>query len=239
MLIFDGRGRIVRGVTSQTQPSAPAPGLARLAARARAIPPRELWGYGVWLFVAIVFAIPEAWAGFGSPPWPSLSITIAHLEKLWPGTRVVVVAVVVFLVFQAVRYPFRYTGAFASAQGERIGRTAGGRLTRRPGDVPVLATVAYFLAAMALVAVGGLVTATATSDPYVPGYVIYSLFWIFLVGVPNTLAYFYARDFAFPTFFRTITNLESRWRLAAVLAVFALVILALHLMFFPWPNITV
>lgn len=228
-------------MTSQAGPPAQAGttrGLSRVAARPRAMPAREAWGYGLWLFVGIVFAIPEAWAGFGSPPWPSLSITVAHLETLWPGTRVVIVAVIVLLVFQAVGYPFRHAGEGTSSTGQRTAvRTERGRLTRQAGDVPVISTVGYFLAALAITAGGSLLAANASSDPYVLGYVIYSLFWIFLVGVPNALAYFCARDFAFPTLFRTVADLESRWRLAAVAAVFALVILALHLVFFPWPNI--
>jgi hypothetical protein len=235
-LLIHGVGvRIVRGVTSRANP--PAPGLA---ARARGTPRRELWGYGVWFFVAIVFAIPEVWAGFGSPPWPTLSITIAHLEGLWPGTRVVIVAIIVFLIFQAVRYPFRHTGEFDSPPGRPPrGRTVNGRLTKHPDDVAELAAVLYLLGAIAIMIGGALNAAHATSDQYVVGYVIWGLFWVFLVGVPNALAFFFARDIAFPTLFRTIIDLENRWRPAAVLTVFALVILALHLVFFPWPNIPI
>lgn len=194
------------------------------------VPARELWGYGVWFFVAVVFAIPESWAGFGNPPWPTLSITVVHLEKLWPGTRVVIVGLMVLLVFQAVNYPFRRVGATR-------GRTPNGRLARRPDDIRVVSAVGYLLAALGAVAGGSLITAILTSDMYVLGYVIYGLFAIFLVLVPNALAFWFARDVAFPTFFATIGDLERRWRLAVVVVVFALVILTFHLVFFPWPNV--
>ena len=194
------------------------------------IPAREIWGYGVWFFIAVVFAIPESWAGFGSPSWPTLSITVAHLENLWPGTRVVIVGLMVLLIFQAVNYPFRRAAAAA-------GRTTNGRLTRHPDDIRAVSGVGYLLVALGAVAGGSLITASLTSDMYVLGYVIYGLFAIFLVLIPNALAFWFARDVAFPTFFATIGDLERRWRFAVVVIVFALVILALHLVFFPWPNV--
>jgi hypothetical protein len=200
----------------------------------RLSPARAAWGYGVWSFVVIVFAIPEAWAGFGTTPWPTLSITIAHLEKLWPGTRVVIVGLIVLLVFRALRYPFGQTGG---AAGPQRGWTPNGRLTRRPDAISEVSAIGYLVIALAAVAGGSLITAHLTSDMYVLGDVLWGLFAIFLVLIPNTLAYWFGKDVAFPTFYALMGDLESRWRLAVVLVVFGLVILALHLVFFPWPNI--
>jgi hypothetical protein len=214
--------------------SPPGQSLQTRTAKTRGITAMERWGYAVWFFVAIVFAIPEAWAGFGSPPWPTLSITVAHLESLFPGTRVIIVALIVLLIFQAVRYPFR-----AGASRPPPGRTPGGRRIRGHGQASPVPALAYLLVALAAVAGGSLITASLTSDMYVLGYVIYSLFAIFFVAIPNALAFWIARDVPFPTFFRTMGDLEQRWRLVAVVVVWALVILALHLVFFPWPNIGV
>jgi len=44
----------------------------------------EKRGYGFWLFLGLVFGIPESWAGLANPPFPALSDTIAHL---WPWPR--------------------------------------------------------------------------------------------------------------------------------------------------------
>jgi hypothetical protein len=41
----------------------------------------------------------------------------------------------------------------------------------------------------------------------------------------------------FPTLYRTIANLERRWRPAAMVIVAGLVVLAIHLVVFPWPDI--
>jgi hypothetical protein len=203
---------------------------------------REKWGYGVWLFIGLVFGVPESWAGIATPPWPALSDTVGHLESLWSPVAVIVVALIVFAAFHALRYPPGHTGEFPARPGERRtagnrrGRTPGGRFTRFPGEVSLVPTFVYLPLAIGAVAAGSLIAALAGGDTWVLGYVIYGLFTIFLVIVPNVLAYWFARDVPFPTLLRTVAALERRWRPAAMIVVAGLVILMLHLVFFPWPD---
>jgi hypothetical protein len=78
-------------VIGQAGPSARAGALRpahRLRARFRGVGARERWGYGVWLFVGLVFGVPESWAGITNPPWPALSDTVGHLEDR-PGAQAV------------------------------------------------------------------------------------------------------------------------------------------------------
>jgi hypothetical protein len=118
------------------------------------------------------------------------------------------------------------------------GRTANGRLTAAPpGGVNPVAGLLYIPLALAVVALGSLIAALASSDRFVLGYVLYGLFTIFCVFVPNLLAYRFARDVPFPTFFRTVYDLDHRWRPAAMIIVAWLVVLAFHLAFFPWPDL--
>jgi hypothetical protein len=197
-----------------------------------------MWGYGVWLFVGVVFGIPETWSGIATPPWPSLSNTVAHLEGLASWVRLVVVALIVFVVFNVVRYPVGHTGEFDTRPGEpRLWRTENGRFSRRPAMVSAVPALVYFPLALAVVAAGGVVAALTSNDMFVLGYVIYGLFAIFGVIIPNALAYWFAREVPFPTFFRTIASLERRWRPAAMVIVSALVVLMLHLVFYPWPDL--
>ena len=49
--------------------------------------------------------------------------------------------------------------------------------------------------------------------------ILYGLFAIFCVVVPNLLAYLLAKNVPFPTFFRTIADLDHRWRPAAIIIV--------------------
>jgi hypothetical protein len=205
----------------------------------RRITAREVWGYGTWLFFGLVFGLPESWAGAANPPWPTLSDTIAHLERLWPGTRVVVVVLIALVAYSCVRFPPGHTGQFPARAGEPPrARTGNGRLTRSPGAVSPVPALVYIPLALAVVAVGSLIAAFASSDTYVLGYVLYGLFAVFCVIVPNLLAYWFAAEVPFPTFFRTIADLDHRWRPAAMMIVAWLIVLMFHLAFFPWPDLT-
>jgi hypothetical protein len=98
-------------VTRQTGTATPSQAdRIRPPSRFRGLPAREIWGYGVWLFAGLVFGVPESWAGLATPPWPSLSDTVIQLERLWHPVAVIIVALIVFVVFQAVKYPPAHTG---------------------------------------------------------------------------------------------------------------------------------
>ena len=229
-------------VIEQAGPSARAGALRpahRLRARFRGVGARERWGYGVWLFVGLMFGVPESWAGITNPPWPALSDTVGHLEQLWHPVRVIVVALIVFIVFHAVSYPPGQTGEFPAREGEpKRARTPCGRVARcGTGAASAVPVLAYFPLAAGVVAGGSIIAAIAGSDMFVLGYVIYGLIAIFLVIIPNALAFWFAKEVPFPTLYRTVANLERRWRPAAMVIVAGLVVLMFHLVFFPWPDI--
>jgi hypothetical protein len=106
--------------------------------------------------------------------------------------------------------------------------------TNTASAVPVMV---YFPVAIGVVAGGSILAATMGGGSFVLGYAIYALIAIFLVLIPNALAFWFAADVPFPTLHRTIANLERRWRPAAMVIVAGLVVLAIHLVFFPWPDI--
>ena len=67
------------------------------------------------------------------------------------------------------------------------------------------------------------------------GYVVWGVFAVALV-VPEVIAYF-GKSFApFPGVARTAANLEARRPVAAVIILAGLAILAVHLVFYPWPD---
>ena len=211
----------------------------RPRARFRGAGAQEWWGYGVWLFVGLVFGVPESWAGITNPPWPALSDTVGHLEELWHPVRVIVAALIVFVVFHAVGYPPTQTGEFAAREGEpKRARTPCGRVTRGGASAaPAVHVFLYFPLAVGVVAGGSVIAAIASTDPFVLGYVMYALMAIFLVIIPNALAFWFAKEVPFPTLYRTVVSLERRWRPAARVIVAGLVVLMFHLVFFPWPDI--
>ncbi len=69
------------------------------------------------------------------------------------------------------------------------------------------------------------------------GYVLYGLIALVWIIVPSGLAFWFAKDVAFPTVFRTIDYLERRLHFVAVLLLVGFVILLIHLALYPWPNI--
>ncbi len=215
-----------------------------LAARFSGMSTTEKWGYGFWLFMGLVFGVPESWAGLANPPWPALSDTITHLDALWPPTAVIVVALIVFVAYYFVRVPVSQAGSLAYTQGglgrgtgAGVGRTYAGRLSRTPADISPVPALIYVPLALAAIAIGSVIAAVASGDFWVLGYVIYGLIAIFLVIIPNVLAYWFAREVPWPTLLATVTALERRWRPAAVVALAGLVILMLHLALPPWPDL--
>ena len=90
----------------------------------------EKWGYGFWLFLGLVFGIPESWAGLANPPFPSLSDTVGHLEKLWSPAALIVVAVIVIVAYYFVRVPVSQPGTLAFADGGPGPGTGAGRHAR-------------------------------------------------------------------------------------------------------------
>jgi len=204
---------------------------------------REKWGYGFWLFLGLVFGVPESWAGIGTPPWPSLSDTVAHLDAIWPPTAVIVVALIVFVAYYFVRVPVSRAGSlvydhggFGRGAGAGLGRTYNGRLSKTPADISPVPALIYIPLALAAITAGSVIAAVASGDYWVLGYVIYGLIAIFLVIIPNVLAYWFAREVPWPTLLTTVTDLERRWRPVAVVILAGLVILIFHLALPPWPD---
>jgi hypothetical protein len=95
--------------------------------------------------------------------------------------------------------------------------------------------VPYFAFATVVVVAGSLL-ASASENRFLVGYVLYSLIAIFWIVVPNALAYFFGKDFPYTTLFFTVRSLGRRLQFVAAVAAALLVILLLHLAFYPWPS---
>ncbi len=207
-----------------------------LAARFGDLDGREARGYAVWLTMGVVVAVPELWAAVGdNVPWPTVSGTVGHLEYRWSGTAVVVVGALVFSALLTIRYPPPLPQAEVAA-----GRTDGGRLSLQPetANRRQLSPWSYFPAAAVVVIGGSLASATLDGDKWHLAYVLYGLIAMFWIVIPSLAAYFFARDVPFPTLFRTIADLERRLHRFALFVAAGLVVLLLHLAFYPWPDIS-
>jgi hypothetical protein len=208
-----------------------------LAARFGDVDGREPRGYGVWLTMGGVVALPELWAAVdANVPWPTISGTIGHLEYRWSVTAVVVVGALVFSALLTIRYP----PPLPPRSDAGIGRTPSGRLSMQPERASrrQLSPWAYFPAAAVVVIGGSLLSVMVDGDKWHLAYVLYGLIAMFWIALPSAAAYLFARDVPFPTLFRTIADLERRMQRFALFVAAGLVVLLLHLAFYPWPDIS-
>jgi hypothetical protein len=183
---------------------------------------REAWGYVVWSAVGAVLAVPEIWAlvGGAGVPWPTISGTIGHLEIEHDWVAFIVVGVIVWAGFHAVRV--------ASSDVDR--------LTSAETTAPVAAWM-YFPVALAATVAGSLLGDEYAADRYEFGEILYGLVFFWWIAVPGWLAYAHGRLVPYSSLFATLRNLERRLRPAAVLVASGLVILAIHLVLYPWPAV--
>jgi hypothetical protein len=212
---------------------------------------RRRWGIGVWLLVGAALAVTECVAAAGNS-WPTLSATVGHLEMLWAPAKIIVVTLIVFAVAHAFRFPphlrreYRRDASQGPAQTARWGRTAGGRLMRIPAgemlddfdadDTRELKNPVLYVVVTTAVVIAAIVAAfVLSSDTHMRGYVIWGLLAVALLIIPNALAWLRAKEVPFPTLARTI-DLLGKWRHPIELIICAgLVVLAIHLVAYPWP----
>ncbi len=204
----------------------------------------EAWGYVMWGAMALVIAIPEITAAVDHKvPWPTISGMTGHLEYRWSWVALIVVALIVFAAFHAVRYPWSQSGHLATQANQRkLGRTPAGRFTRAleksSGSEKDELSIRWLFIALAVVVVGGLLAARLNPHgKFFLGYVLYGLIAVVWIIVPSVLAFWFAKDVAFPTVFRTVAYLERRLHFVAVILLVGFVILLIHLALYPWPNI--
>lgn len=210
----------------------------------------EVWGYAVWSAMGVVVGVPEIWAAVAGDDfvWPTISTTVGHLQERWPVVALFPVATIVIGAYSVLRVPIGDT--MLQADFQAIGRTAQGRLAKQDvsleqlaaGGVVASATdrdewpVLPYFAFATVVVVAGSLLASASENRFLVGYALYSLIAIFWIVVPNALAYFFGKDFPYTTLFFTVRSLGRRLQFVAAVVAALLVILLLHLAFYPWPS---
>jgi hypothetical protein len=195
----------------------------------------ERRGYWFWgpivLFVLLVELLAALSASLKNAiPWPTISSTVGHLEKRWDWVAVIVVGLITVVAFHAI--------AYRAQQRER------GRAYRRagpdPGDEPAGKDVPWYnwilVACLGGVAIGLAIVFDASK--FQLGYAIYGVLGFFGIVLPSILAFSANRLVRFPTLFFTIGKLRHRLHAVAVILIAGLTILAVHLAFYPWPDIT-
>ncbi len=227
------------------------PGFVRryFAARFSDVTRSEASGYVVWGAMGIVVGVPEIWAAAAGSEfvWPTISTTVGHLQDRWP-----VVALIPVGLIAMAGYSVFHVGAASTAlqaDFQALARTSQGRLAKEDISLAQLAdrgapalggrrergVVPYFAFATFAVVAGAL-AAAQSDNRFLVGYALYSSIALFWVVVPNVLAYWFKQDVPFTTLFFTVRCLGRRLQLVAAFVAALLVILMLHLAFYPWPS---
>ncbi|MBF6330469.1 hypothetical protein [Nocardia transvalensis] len=198
----------------------------------------EFWGYVMWGLAGLAILVPEMVAVFHLADWPTISETIGHLARQNDWVRVLVVFVIVVLAYYSVPQLNRNPELPSVVAGRQV--TANGRIT------PDIDTVGYhgmggYLVLALIVYTAGVVFAAGAREmhpgTFVGAYVLYGLIALMWVIAPSVLAMFFSREVPFPTLFRTIGYLERRFHPLGAVLLALLVILLIHLAFYPWPRI--
>lgn len=229
------------------------PGRVRqlLEARFGDVSRSEAAGYAVWGAMGVVVGVPEIWAAASGSDfvWPTISTTVGHLQGRWPVVSLVPVALIVMAGYSVLRVAG--AGTVVQADLEAIGRTPRGRLVKQEVSFDQLAAgstppavaprgewpvVPYFALATAIVVLGTALAAQS-QNRFLVGYVLYSLIAVFWIVLPNAAAYVLGKEFGFTTLFFTVRCLGRRLQFVAALVAALLVILLLHLAFYPWPSL--
>jgi hypothetical protein len=196
--------------------------------------PAERRGYWFWIPIVVTILVIELLGALSSSfnnaiPWPTISSTVGHLEKRWDWVAVIVVGLITVVAFHAIAY-----------RGQQRAR---GRAYRRvgpdPDDKPDGEDVSWYnwilVACLGGIAIGLAIAFNASK--FQLGYVIYGVLGFFGIVLPSILAFSANRLVGFPTLFFTIDKLRHRLHAVAVTILAGLTILAVHLAFYPWPDI--
>ena len=218
---------------------------------------REAWGYAFWTPVVLLLFLPAELipAFWHAANWPTFSTTVGHLEYLWGPTGLFVVALMVFTAVNAIRRARREQ---VSREGVYRDDVDGGRIVlqaasaprplegplraarllpgrRAPDEDTSVRMLVYVPGSAATIA--ALATVAFAYGGYWPGaYVLWGLVAFFVLALPSILAFWFAKHVPFPTLFRTVANLEGHVQMIATAVLAFLVVLGLHLSFYPWPN---
>lgn len=215
----------------------------------------ERWGYGVWGAMGVVIAVPQlAAVGKGCDfPWPTISTTVGHLQARWPVVALVPAALIVMAAYYTftlmpagppqiagddhliVRTPEGRRTKVAFTSYDQLSSTSASELAAADPLRRRLPVVPYFAFATAAVLAGWLV-ALGVDNRFATGYIGYSTIAVFWVIVPSAAAYWFKRDIEFATLTYTVGMLGRRAPIVAALSAALLVILLLHLAFYPWPS---
>jgi hypothetical protein len=193
----------------------------------------RFWGFVISLILLIELAgAARGWLerhDFVTIPWTTISEMVGHLEDLWPGTAVFVVAIIAPVALYAL-------GPLESERRSPLGRWHAGS----PPGKRLYWYSAWFV--LVISSAVGVLAVLIFEDDFVRAYFIYGTLFAVGIVIPSLLVLAFDREVGFPSLFVTISHVRRRhdWKawLATTALAAGLAILVIHLAFYPWPDIT-
>ena len=201
--------------------------------------------------MGVVIAVPEllAAAGGNNFLWPTISTTVGHLQGRWPVLTLIPVALIVMAGTSVLR--IRLGDTALQADQRAIGRSPQGRLIKQEvtfeqlaqGGIPPAPPAPRGVAGASVLRVRyrgrrhrrrrRLPRATAGSSSGTSSTRSSRSSGSSFRTSPRTSS---KKDFPFTTLVFTVTALSRRLQFVAAFVAALLVILLLHLAFYPWPT---
>jgi hypothetical protein len=152
----------------------------------------ELQGYLVWGTIALVIVVPEVWTVITPrTPYVPLTDTLSHLSGPWKF-----IIAFLLLSFHDPDSPPAGPGDKSNVPHSRVGG------------------LYYFPVVLGITLATCLSVVETTDDKWIVAYTIYGTLALVTVVLPTLLAFGFGRDVSYPTFTRTVADLDQRNSLA-------------------------
>jgi hypothetical protein len=194
---------------------------------------RENWGYGVWLTLGVLIAVPEIMGAAWSGSWfPTISGTVGDLEYHHTWVALIAVGAIVCAVYGAIRF------APDDGEGKKDQQDEEEQDDQTPTILGEVAAGFYFFLSLIAIAGGTAIAAVVTGgfDRFAVGRTLYGLTALLWIVVPSLCAW-RIKWTPFPTLFSLVRSLERKFKPLAYLVVAGLAVLVIHLAFYPWPEV--
>jgi hypothetical protein len=217
----------------------------------------ERKGYLFWLLVVGVILLLEVFSAYASSKWAfawmgdprflTISSTVSHLEDQWSGVAILVLGILTASAFYSIAVrstvkadpaPEHETAPAQPAEPELA------RFSYSPWMVLTLWLATFLVLLLIFGPLKDILSSPLTGDvyrsdkQYRTGYAIYGAIAFWGIVVPLAVHKFRPTWIGYPNLFATVRSLGDKRPILAVIVLAGLIVLAVHLILYPWPSLS-